>query len=77
MKKFCAFLIVLLLMLLTAEPAGAETAEELVKQQLERIDLEEIEVFWEKIQEESREYLPEITWQNILWFRSQEGQGYL
>ncbi|NLP37955.1 MAG: stage III sporulation protein AE [Firmicutes bacterium] len=76
MKKFCAFLIVLLLMLLTAEPAGAETAEELVKQQLERIDLEEIEVFWEKIQEESREYLPEITWQNILtWFRPQEGQG--
>ena len=76
MKKFCAFLIVLLLMLLTAEPAGAETAEELVKHQLERIDLEEIEVFWEKIQEESREYLPEITWQNILtWFRPQEGQG--
>ncbi|NLM52539.1 MAG: stage III sporulation protein AE [Firmicutes bacterium] len=77
MKKFCTFLIVLLLVMWwTTGPVSAETAEELVKEQLERLDLQEIESFWENIQEETREYLPEITWQNILaWFRPQEGQG--
>lgn len=77
MKKFFLFLVLMVIMLLwTAGTAGAETAGELVEQQLERLDLREIETFWEKIQEESKEYLPEITWQNILdWFRPQEGQG--
>ena len=76
MKKFSVVLLAVLYMVAAAAPVRAEPAADLVQRQAQELDLTEIEFFWEALQRECGEYLPDFTWQDILnWFRPGEGQG--
>lgn len=76
MKKLVVFLLIVLLLAASAGPAWAEDTETLANKQLEQVDLTEVEAFWEELQREAGEYLPVLTWTDILaWFRPGGGQG--
>ncbi|HZK25852.1 MAG TPA: stage III sporulation protein AE [Oscillospiraceae bacterium] len=76
MKKIGTVILLTLCLWLTTSPVLAKPATELVQQQAQELEMTEIESFWEELQRESGEYLPDFTWHNILeWFRPGEGQG--
>lgn len=74
--------IVVALLLLTlafgafAPVVFAQDPGDVVQEQAERIDLSEIEAFWDELQRDAGEFLPDFHWQDVLrWFRPGEGQG--
>ncbi|NLZ92595.1 MAG: stage III sporulation protein AE [Firmicutes bacterium] len=76
MKKIGTLLLVIFIMATVVSPVQAESTEEMVQQQAEQLELNEIEAFWQELQREAGEYLPNITWKDFLtWIRSGQGQG--
>lgn len=72
MKKIAWLsLLLLLIVIMNVGPVMAENpAADLAERQSEQIDLSEVEAFWEELQNEAGEYLPEFEWRDILaWFR--------
>jgi stage III sporulation protein AE len=73
MKKYFVLVIVLLLFLIRAEKAAAENESNLAAEQLQQLDLSEMETFWEELQREAGEYMPELSLEKILqWFRGDD-----
>ncbi|MDW7651450.1 MAG: stage III sporulation protein AE [Bacillota bacterium] len=77
MKKIAVYLVLICIIIAALAPcAFALDPNEAAKEQAEGIDLSEIEAFWEELQQETGDYLPDFHWQDVLhWFRPGEGQG--
>lgn len=76
MRKNIWLCLIFLIWIAIAGPAAAETPGDVAHRQAERMDLAEIEAFWEELQRESGEYLPAIHWRDILnWFRPGQAEG--
>ncbi|MCW3490277.1 stage III sporulation protein AE [Dethiobacter alkaliphilus] len=74
MKKLLLILIMVFLLLPTF--AAAQTPDELARQQAEEIDLTQIEEFWNEVQRESGDYLPDFEFRDVLnWFRPGQAEG--
>ncbi|EEG78333.1 stage III sporulation protein AE [Dethiobacter alkaliphilus] len=74
MKKLLLVLIMVFLLLPTF--AAAQTPDELARQQAEEIDLTQIEEFWNEVQRESGDYLPDFEFRDVLnWFRPGQAEG--
>jgi stage III sporulation protein AE len=67
MKKI--WLCCLVILLVTALPAWAQEPGTVAQEQAERIDLSQIEAFWEELQRDAGEFMPEFHWRDIFqWF---------
>ncbi|MCR3922165.1 MAG: stage III sporulation protein AE [Firmicutes bacterium] len=76
MKKLGTVLLLIFILLVLIASVSAESVDEMVQEQVEQLEMRDIEAFWEELQRESGEYLPDFAWQDILsWFRPGEGQG--
>lgn len=60
------FLLLLLLLLVLCPPAVALTPLEMAEQQAEKIGLAEVEAFWQDLERQTGEYLPDFQWRDIL-----------
>ena len=75
MKKIMMVLLIICF-LLPALTVAAQTPDELAEEQAEQIDLSEIEEFWQEVQRDSGEYLPEFELRDVLgWFRPGQAEG--
>lgn len=69
-------MLLMLIITTVAVPAQAEATEDMVQEQVRQLELQEIEAFWQELQREVGEYLPDITWKDFLaWISSGQGQG--
>lgn len=76
MKKCICVTILLLVLSLSISPLHAATPGDVAREQAEQLDLSDIEAFWEELQREAGEYIPDFNWQDVFsWFRPGEGQG--
>jgi stage III sporulation protein AE len=67
MKK-TVLLVFIILMILVA-PAWAQDPGDVAREQADRVDLSEIEAFWEELQRDAGEFMPEFHWRDVFsWF---------
>jgi stage III sporulation protein AE len=75
MRKFICLTICLVCLLITAT-AGAQSPGDVARSQLEQLELTELEVFWQELQRDAGDYLPQFHWRDVLlWFIPGQASG--
>lgn len=76
MRTIVALICAALLLLVAPSPGLAQDPLDLAREQADRLDMHSIEEFWQELEREAGEFLPDFHWRDIFnWFGPQGAGG--